>query len=129
MAGLLRRSLFFVTVPLLLFALRTATGPLGASPTIVLAHADKKLEGAELFGASGCTHCHGVEGNGTDRGPSLRQLRKKLKPEQITEQIKHGGKEMPAFGDSLDDGQIAELVAFLDARKWQTVPPAPAFKQ
>lgn len=123
MTGLLRRSLLLVAAPLALLCLRIATGHEGIATASVLAHGDKKLEGAELFGSSGCTHCHGAQGNGTDQGPDLRDLRKKLKPEQITEQIKHGGKEMPAFGDSLNDGQIADLVAFLGAKKWQSVPP------
>ena len=62
---------------------------------------------------------------GTDAGPSLRNLRKHLTADQITKQIVNGGKEMPAFGDTLDHDQVEQLVAFLHAKKWVTPPPHP----
>ena len=96
------------------------TATQAGGPGNVSAHEDRKLAGGELFATRGCSHCHGVEGTGTDQGPSLRDVRKRLKPEQIADQIKHGGKEMPAFGEGLDDRQIADLVAFLDAKTWTT---------
>ena len=91
----------------------------------VSAKADRKLEGAEIFASSGCTHCHGPDGQGTDNGPSLRNVRKRLKPAQIHNQIINGGKQMPAFGDTLTTDQVQSLIAFLRARNWISVPAQP----
>lgn len=92
----------------------------------VSAAADKKREGAELFATRGCTHCHGDNGQGTDDGPALLQLRKHLKPAQIRQQIVHGGKQMPAFGDTLTEIQVSSLVAFLRAKTWVSAPQPPS---
>jgi mono/diheme cytochrome c family protein len=43
---------------------------------------------------------------------------------QIAHQIHDGGLEMPAFGTSLTDPQIQDLVAYLRAKR-KFVPPAP----
>lgn len=95
----------------------------GRSSAPASAHSDAAKHGAELFATSGCTHCHGPEGTGTDRGPALRDLRKHLSAEEIEHQIVAGGKAMPAFGDTLGKEQIADLVAFLRAKKWVAAPP------
>ena len=95
-----------------------------SQPAPAAAFADKKAEGAELFATRGCTHCHGNDGQGTDKGPALRELRKKLKSDRINEQIVHGGQGMPAFGDSLKPDEVEDLVEFLRAKKWVT-PPQP----
>jgi mono/diheme cytochrome c family protein len=51
-------------------------------------------------------------------------LRKKKDwpPEKIAHQILNGGQKMPPFGDSLTDGQIAQLVAYLRAKHKPTLP-------
>ncbi len=92
-------------------------------PLHTSAHADSRREGAELFATRGCAHCHGVDGDGTDSGPSLLKLRRKLKPQQIEEQILHGGQAMPAFGDTLTHEEIESLVSFLRAKNWTPAPP------
>ena len=97
-------------------------------PAPVAAFADKKAQGAELFATRGCTHCHGNDGQGTDRAPALRDLRKKLSADKMNDQIVHGGQGMPAFGDSLKPEEVDDLVAFLRAKKWIT-PPAMAAPQ
>lgn len=103
---------------------------LARSPAPAYAHSDAAKQGAELFATSGCTHCHGPEGTGTERGPNLRELRKHLSTAEIEHQIVAGGKAMPAFGDTLDHAQVADLVAFLRAKKWVSAPlhvePTPA---
>ena len=96
-------------------------------PVPAQAHAEKQVQGAEVFATSGCTHCHGNDGQGTDKGPSLHDLRKKLSADKITDQIVHGGGGMPAFGDALKPDQVEDLVAFLRAKKWVT-PPVPVDK-
>jgi len=82
--------------------------------------------GAVLFRDKGCAHCHGVGGIGGKKAPSLTDLPKsKLwTPAKITNQILNGGQKMPAFGDSLTDEEIAQLVAYLRARHRPIPPPA-----
>ena len=92
-------------------------------PTPTAAFADKKTQGAELYATRGCAHCHGNDGQGTDKAPGLRDLRKKLSADRMRDQIVHGGQGMPAFGDSLKDDEVEELVSFLRAKKWIS-PPA-----
>jgi len=43
-------------------------------------------------------------------------VRTQLKAAQIADQIKHGGQKMPAFGDSLSQDEIMQLVSFLRAK-------------
>lgn len=94
-----------------------------AHPTPAAAYTDSKLAGAQVFTASGCAHCHGANGEGTEKGPNLHNLRKKASAEKVREQIVHGGGAMPAFGDVLQPEQITQLVDFLRAKRWIT-PPA-----
>lgn len=112
------------------FFLRTlfATGALALLGTALMpgrtvaAHGDPKADGAQTFANSGCQHCHGAAGEGTKKGPPLLDIRKRMNDEQVKEQIKHGGKSMPAFADSLDDTQLESLVKFLRAKKWLPIP-------
>jgi mono/diheme cytochrome c family protein len=79
-------------------------------------HASSRKEQAKaaiLFGEKGCEHCHGVEGAGTERGPNLSTVGKRLSGEKIEQQIKDGGKQMPAFGDVLSQDEVKELVDYL----------------
>lgn len=94
-------------------------------PAAACAQAGSKAEGARLFASSGCAHCHGATGEGTEEGPSLRDVHRKLKKAQIQEQIVAGGGAMPAFGTALDAEQVKSLVAFLVARQWVTPSPEP----
>ena len=90
--------------------------------------------GAVLFRDKGCAYCHGVGGTGGKKAPSLMGLRtdKAWPPANITKQILNGGQKMPPFGDSLTDTEIAQLVAYLRAKKrpipppLATPPPAPS---
>ena len=98
--------------------------PRWGHPVGATAAEDQKAEGAELFATRGCTHCHGDNGQGTDRAPTLRELRKKLSAQKVNDQIVHGGQGMPAFGDSLKPEEVDALVGFLRAKKW-SAPPHP----
>ena len=92
----------------------------------VSAGSSAKQRGAELFATHGCAHCHGAAGVGGGKGPDLQLVRKRMNKDQITLQIRNGGLEMPAFGSSLTDPQIQDLVAYLRAkRKFVKVPPTP----
>jgi mono/diheme cytochrome c family protein len=84
-----------------------------------------EMAGAVLYRDKGCEQCHGAGGVGTKKGPSLVNIRneKQWTPEKITQQILNGGKKMPPFADSLSDPEIAQLVAYLRARKRPVPPP------
>ena len=87
------------------------------------ARADAKQDGAVIFAGSGCAHCHGDAGQGTAKGPSLHDVRKKLNAAAMTKQIKDGGQSMPGFADSLDDAQTERLVKFLRGKHPAFEPP------
>ncbi len=70
-----------------------------------------------LFHESGCEHCHGANARGTQRGPDLSSVGRRLSKEQIEHQIHEGGKQMPAFGDALEPAQIDDLAAFLQTKR------------
>ena len=85
----------------------------------------QEVAGAALFRAQDCAHCHGEALEGAKKGPALAELwkDKAWTPEKIMAQILNGGQKMPPFGDSLTDEQIAQLVAYLRARKKPSMPP------
>jgi mono/diheme cytochrome c family protein len=97
-------------------------GGMAAAQTV-----DEK-SGAALFRKSGCEHCHGVNGAGTKKAPSLTAIAKdKLwTTAKLTDQILNGGEKMPPFSDSLTDPEIAQIVAYLRAKKRPPLPgPVP----
>jgi mono/diheme cytochrome c family protein len=85
------------------------------------AHAASKPtheENVALFHDKGCEHCHGVDGvGGTDLAPALSSVGRTLHKPDIERQIREGGKQMPAFGDSLTNDEVQQLVAYLAAKK------------
>ena len=90
---------------------------------------ESRLAGEATYHSAGCERCHGADWSGTDRGPDLRGIGKRMKRDEIDRQIRTGGGGMPAFGDVLTDMQIVQLVDFLDAQKKapkQSKQPAPA---
>lgn len=82
--------------------------------------------GAVLFRDKGCAHCHGVHGEGTRKAPPIANIRndKLWTPAKMTDQILNGGHKMPPFSDSLTDGEISQLVAYLRAKHKPVPPPA-----
>jgi mono/diheme cytochrome c family protein len=87
-----------------------------AGSSTAASNADR-VAGAELFKEKGCEHCHGPDGVGTNRGPSLMTVGKRMKKDQIGHQIREGGKEMPPFGDVLNDDETHKLVEYLAHKK------------
>jgi mono/diheme cytochrome c family protein len=122
MASVIPRLKCLALLPILLLfaALPPACALHGAK-----ARADEQA-GAFLFQDKGCAHCHGPGGSGGKKGPDLAKLRKDKvwTPAKITNQILNGGQKMPAFSDSLTDAEIAQLVAYLRARRRPAPPPA-----
>ncbi len=86
----------------------------------------EREQGRVLFREKGCEHCHGVDGAGGDRGPSLAAVGRKWKPEQIRRQIEAGGGGMPAFGDVLGPDEVSRLVEYLKTKRSRVKPPPPA---
>ena len=95
-----------------------------ASPLFGSSKKDDEKAGAILFRDKGCAYCHGPGGLGTSKGPSLANLRKKLKAPQTIDQIENGGQKMPSFRDSLTDDEVAKLVSYLRAKHRPVPPPA-----
>lgn len=79
----------------------------------IAASSGDRAAGAEIFKQNGCEHCHGADGVGTDKGPALTTVGKRLKKDQIEQQIRDGGKQMPPFKDVLNDDDTRKLVDYL----------------
>ncbi len=76
-----------------------------------------RAAGQALFHDKGCEHCHGVDGAGAEKGPSLLGVGRTLKPAGIQAQILHGGDAMPPFADALAPEEVRALVEYLSAKK------------
>lgn len=73
-------------------------------------------QGYKIFYEKGCQYCHQMEGQGGNRGPNLTDVAARLTPQQMTIRIVNGGYNMPAFGGSLSNRELDDLVAFLKTR-------------
>jgi mono/diheme cytochrome c family protein len=69
--------------------------------------------GEEIFAANGCGGCHTLEAAGTsgEVGPNLDEAQPSF--EVAVETITNGSGAMPAFGDQLEDQQIADVAAYV----------------
>lgn len=68
--------------------------------------------GAEAF-QKYCAGCHGPEGGGVGDTPRLAQNSGLTSVDLVLSQIMRGGDYMPAFGNILDDGQIAAVATYI----------------
>lgn len=78
---------------------------------------ESREHGRVLFQEKGCGYCHGTAAQGTEKAPSLQGVGRRMHKDAIEKQIQEGGKEMPAFGDSLTPEEMKDLVAYLAAMK------------
>ena len=99
------------------YALTLCVAALGLPLACLSESGTQVAAGAQLFQSTGCTHCHGETLGGTETAPALRDVGRRLKPEAIADQIRHGGQAMPAFGDVLTEDQVAQLVTYLKKQK------------
>ncbi len=104
------------------------SGAIPAPDQPILVTAESLALGAELYTAS-CSNCHGPEGQGSQRAPSLN-VRAYLAdtPDSALEQIITLGvpeTAMPAWGDRMSEAQIQAVVGFI--RSWE--PTAPEIAQ
>lgn len=77
----------------------------------------KEMPGTVVFHEKGCEQCHGMDGVGTQKAPSLTGVGRRLTRAQIEKQILEGGQQMPAFGAVLDPAETEQLADWLVTRK------------
>ena len=99
-------------------------GAIPAPDEPVLVTAESLALGEELFAAS-CSSCHGPEGQGSQRAPSLNvQSYLAETPDSALEQIVSlgvPGTSMQAWADRLSEAQIQAIVGFM--RSWEPTAP------
>ncbi len=86
--------------------------------SVLHADSDKgRAAGAEVYKTFGCAQCHNADLSGSEKGPNLQGVGKRLHQFDITQQIHNGGGGMPAFGDVIDEQQLIHLVEYLHAQR------------
>lgn len=96
-----------------LVAMRPTAGAPGSTPTGSTAGGTGgESKAAELY-RTVCASCHGLRGEG-GVGADLRQVEDKLTVDQHLEAVRNGrpGTQMPAFGTSLTDEEIRQIVEY-----------------
>ena len=80
--------------------------------------------GGQLFAAN-CSRCHGPEGQGTPRAPSLnvKSFLTSTNDQAIQQIITSGvpGTAMPTWGDRMTNAEIQAIVGFI--RQWEATAP------
>ena len=94
---------------------RFDTQPIAAD--VLNVSSPEATHGYDLFFDKGCQYCHRIEGQGGLRGPDLTEVGERLSPDEMTIRIVNGGYNMPAFGGSLSNEELDDIVAFLRTRK------------
>jgi len=94
---------------------RSALAVLLVCSTACLASSrSQRAHGAAVFAESGCTHCHTIRNNGGgNKGPDLSGVGRRLTEARMRQQILAGSKVMPSFKDSLQENDLADLLAYL----------------
>jgi ubiquinol-cytochrome c reductase cytochrome b subunit len=86
----------------------------------------QRARGAALFEAGGCQHCHTIHNVGGHKGPDLSDVGRRIPKSALRQQIVHGSKVMPAFGDVLAPGEIEDLIAYLHSCREKSAKSAAA---
>jgi ubiquinol-cytochrome c reductase cytochrome b subunit len=73
--------------------------------------------GAQIFEQHGCINCHAVAGTGGQRGPDLTTIGDDLSSNEMTWRVLNGGRNMPAYGDTMSPQELSQVVAFLSTLK------------
>ncbi|HNA89435.1 MAG TPA: c-type cytochrome [Anaerolineales bacterium] len=101
--------------------------PLGTipAPNVPIPTTDESIAlGSQLFAAN-CSRCHGPEGQGTPRAPSLNvQSFFVDKTDQAIQQIITNGvpgTAMPTWGDRMTEAEIQAITGFI--RQWEATAP------
>ncbi len=83
---------------------------------IISADSGPIYRGGQHFNDKGCLYCHEISGHGGFRGPNLTFIGDRLSTDEITWRIMNGGLNMPGFGGTLSNDELADLVIFLKSR-------------
>lgn len=86
-------------------------------PSVTQGLTAAQMQGAQSFEQRGCISCHTIAGVGGQRGPELTRIGSRLSSDELTWRILNGGRNMPAYGDTLGPQELANLVDFLGTRK------------
>ncbi len=70
--------------------------------------------GAEVFAAN-CTGCHGADGTGDTAAGFPDLTASDLDAAEIEEYVRKGDGAMPGYEGTLDDQEIADVVAYVDS--------------
>jgi len=73
----------------------------------------QRARGASIFNASGCAHCHSIQGTGGKKGPDLSGVGRRMNKDQMRKRISEGSNRMPPFGDDLQKKELEDLIAYL----------------
>lgn len=102
--------LFYIILFLLLFSCEKKPPPDVTDPGQLLFLGFAKEE-------VNCARCHGPEGQGGTEAPSLKNVFSKYREDEILDIIDFGkgeGKDaMPAFGESLTEEELQQILQFL----------------
>ncbi|MBX2797277.1 MAG: c-type cytochrome [Myxococcales bacterium] len=100
------------TIPMIGLAasLLAACGGSAACDEILQLQGD--LTVGDIVYGNRCETCHGPAGEG-DEGPALTDRIPRITRCRVISQVVDGGGLMPAFGDSLDPQDIADVVEFV----------------
>jgi len=101
--------------------------PLGTipAPNVPIPVTEESLAlGSQLYAAN-CSRCHGPEGQGTPRAPSLnvKGFLTSTNDQAIQQIVTSGvpGTAMPTWGDRMTEAQIQAIVGFI--RQWEATAP------
>jgi len=75
------------------------------------------FKGGQHFNDHACLYCHKISGHGGIRGPDLTYIGDRLSDDELTWRIMNGGLNMPGFGGTFTNEELADLVAFLKTRR------------
>ncbi len=68
--------------------------------------------GADVYSAN-CMSCHGADGKGDDANGFPNLVETAMSADEIEAQVRAGAGAMPAFEGTLDDQEIADVVAYV----------------
>jgi mono/diheme cytochrome c family protein len=94
----------------------TAGATLADTAPDTAASDDAAKLGAQVFQSNGCGYCHENGGKSAGKGPQLMETARS--DDFITFRVKHGKEgRMPAFGGSISDAQIVDVIAYIRGLK------------
>jgi ubiquinol-cytochrome c reductase cytochrome b subunit len=89
-----------------------------ALPARIVASSDSAvISGSSLLYDKGCLFCHTVQGYGGLKGPDLTHVGSRLSEQELQLRIVNGSSDMPSYGHSLSNRELADIIRFLKTRR------------